>query len=63
MTTNLRRGSATIYQFPARGRFAVAGDQSESAMNQMSVRAAKIVSGGAWYHEAAIQDAERASDN
>jgi Protein of unknown function (DUF2735) len=63
MTTNFPRESATIYQFPARGRYAAAGhrDQTESAMT-MSARAAKI-SFGAWYHEAAIQEAEQGRKN
>jgi hypothetical protein len=65
MTSTLPRGSATIYQFPARGRFATAGngDQSDSAINLMAARAAKIVSGGAWYHEAAIHDDELGRSN
>jgi len=64
MTTSVSRGSATIYQFPARGRFATASsDQSESAINLMAARAAKIVSGGAWYHDAAIRDDEQGRNN
>ena len=60
MTTTFTGESAQIYQFPSRGRFSAAGhrEQSDSVVNLMSARAAKIVSGGAWYHEAAIQDAE-----
>ena len=58
MTTNLSRESAQIYQFPPRGRFAIAGqrDRSESVVNLMSARIGKIVSGGAWYHDEAIKD-------
>ena len=65
MTTSLSRGSATIYQFPARGRFATAGngEQSDSAINLMAARAAKIVSGGAWYHDVAIRDDEQGRNN
>lgn len=60
MTTNFSRESPHIYQFPARGRFAAPGhrDQSEAVVNLMSPRVGKVVSGGAWYHEEAIQDAE-----
>jgi hypothetical protein len=65
MTTNFPGESAKIFQFPARGRFAAADsrDQSESAKNLMSPRVAKITFGGAWYHDAAIQDAERPRQN
>jgi len=58
MTTNVQGGSATIYQFPARGRFAPrAGNQdSEQAT---APRAARVVFGSGWYHDEAIE-AERA---
>ncbi len=52
--------SATIYEFPVRGRF-IAGSQREemkSATNLLSSRASKTVIGGSWYHEEAIE-AER----
>lgn len=65
MTSHLPRESAQIYQFPARGRFAAAShrDQSESVVNLMSPRVGKTVLGGAWYHEAAIQDSEQGRTN
>jgi hypothetical protein len=56
--------SAKIYEFPARGRFAVADDRREDpnlAPNYSSPRGAKI-SSGAWYHEEAVE-AERAPKN
>jgi hypothetical protein len=52
-------GSATIYTFPPRGRFALR-DQSQnftSAANVQLPRGVKLVSGSGWYHDAAIQDA------
>lgn len=62
MTVNANRGSAKIYEFPARGRFAQ-NDRVESdgaAANSMTLpRAARLVSGGAWYHDEAIQQAEK----
>jgi Protein of unknown function (DUF2735) len=63
MTTNFDRGSATIYQFPVRGRFAESsrGDESNAAANAPQV--AKIVFGSGWYHDEAIQEAERARKN
>jgi hypothetical protein len=61
MTTELYRGSAKIYQFPAGGRatFGARGEQaadSRFAPNLSPVSASKTTFGGAWYHEAAIQD-------
>jgi len=61
MTTSHDRGSAEIYQFPPRGRFAVdRRDESKSAACIASTRLATIAFGGSWYHEEAIQEAERA---
>ena len=57
MTTPTRE-SATIYQFPARGRFA-ATTETRSTLP----RAIKAVVTGAWYHDEAIrmEDTYRAS--
>jgi Protein of unknown function (DUF2735) len=62
MTMNFDRPSAEIYQFPLRGRFAVAGhrDQSEHATGVASSPVATTAFGGNWYHEEAIREAERA---
>lgn len=62
MTMNQDRRSAEIYQFPPRGRFAVAGqyDESESVSGLALSRLATTAIGGNWYHEEAIRDAERA---
>ena len=54
-------GSAQIYAFPPRGRFALAKEQD--AMQSVGVKPAhgvKIAFGSGWYHEAAIEDAARA---
>ena len=51
-------GSAQIYAFPPRGRFALA--KAHDAMESAGVKTAsgvKIASGNGWYHEAAIEDA------
>jgi hypothetical protein len=51
-------GSAQIYAFPPRGRFALA--KAHDAMESAGVKTAsgvKIASGSGWYHEAAIEDA------
>ncbi len=52
--TTLDHGSATIYQFPARGRFAVSAERND--LSDALPRGAKVaVSGGAWYHDEAIR--------
>jgi len=64
MTTNSDRASATIYQFPARGRFAASVQRDETpTANLTSQQVVKAAGGSGWYHEAAIEDAERAHKN
>jgi hypothetical protein len=61
MTTSLNQGSAKIYQFPAGGRAALGGhryDETKAATDLASSRAVEVAVGGAWYHDAAIQDAK-----
>jgi hypothetical protein len=62
MTTSPSPGSATIYQFPARVRAAVGGRREEmiSAADFASPWIAKAAFGSGWYHEEAIEEAERA---
>jgi len=59
------RGSAKIYEFPARGRFAAGGDldENKSAATFTAPRVAQAVFGSAWYHDAAVQEAEQARKN
>jgi Protein of unknown function (DUF2735) len=54
-------GSAKVYQFPARGRFAASTQReaSDRAAAATLPRDVKIVAGSAWYHDEAIQVAER----
>ena len=49
-------------QFPPRGRFAVAGrrDEAKSAAGIALSRLTTTAFSGSWYHEEAIQEAERA---
>lgn len=54
------RKSATIYQFPVRGRFAAG--REEDAKSNATPRYAKAAFGGGWYHDEAIQE-ERAQKN
>jgi hypothetical protein len=64
MTTNSSRESAEIYQFPARGRFAAGVQRSEKpADNLTSEQVVKAAVGSGWYHEAAIEEAERSRKN
>ena len=64
MTTNLDQASAQIIQFPARGRFAVAAQLVESqAVDAAASRVARIAIGSAWYHDEAIEQAERDRKN
>jgi Protein of unknown function (DUF2735) len=64
MTTNIS-GSAKIYTFPPRGRFAmgsqVAGERdSDIATGAAMQPSFKVASGSGWYHEAAVQEAAKA---
>ena len=59
MATNAG-GSATIYQFPARGRYAVGAVSNEA--ERVSAQPVHIVFGNSWYHDEAIE-AERARKN
>jgi hypothetical protein len=61
MTTNISTGSAQIFQFPPRGRFALnARDDIKTVV--ATAPAVRVVSSG-WYHDAAIQEAEHARSN
>ncbi len=62
MTNNYQGGSATIYQFPARGRFVVDRRRDEAAKTATS-RIVQTACGSAWYHEEAIAEAEQATNN
>ena len=53
-------GSAKIYTFPPRGRFAASGQRQDVApVANAPLTAVKIVSGSGWYHEDAIQTEQR----
>jgi hypothetical protein len=67
--TTTQRGSAKIYQakiyqFPARGRLALGRAEPAAnltAPNPAPLRVANAACGSAWYHEAAVQEAEQSS--
>lgn len=62
--TNTQPVSATIYQFPARGRFAANGSrgnaQSSNSLN--APRLAMTACGSSWYHEDAIREDANSED-
>lgn len=71
MNTSLNHGSANIYQFPAGGRSALGGRRYETAKtftdktfpdnaanDLASSRVSEVAVGGAWYHDAAIQESK-----
>jgi hypothetical protein len=60
MTTNVPQGSAQIFTFPPRGRFAVGGaDSAQNKPANFTTHHAVIVgAGGAWYHDEAVRDDE-----
>jgi len=64
MTTQTQRESATIYQFPARGRFASAKAFDARPQSQAVIsRDVQTALGGAWYHDEAIRDAQEPRKN
>jgi hypothetical protein len=59
MNTSLNHGSARIYQFPVGGRAALVRRPDETtASTDLASRVSEAVFGGAWYHEAAIQESK-----
>lgn len=64
MTSNFQRESAKIYQFPVRGHFVASAQFSDlkPVGALMSAQVADSVSGN-WYHDEAIQEAERTRKN
>jgi hypothetical protein len=60
MNNSLNHGSARIYQFPVGGRAALASSRPEEtkASLDLASRVSETVFGGAWYHEAAIQESK-----
>jgi hypothetical protein len=62
MTSNIERDTATIYQFPLRGRFAPLSPFADSTQASALVpsRATAAALDGSWYHAEAILEAELA---
>lgn len=61
MTASFHGGSAKIYHFPKGGRAGLAAQrpQAKPAEDFAALAAARIISGDAWYHEAALKDGDR----
>ena len=60
MNTSLNHGSARIYQVPVGGRAGLgvrSPDQAKTSTD-LAARVSETVFGGAWYHEAAIQESK-----
>jgi hypothetical protein len=55
-------GSATVYTFPPRGRFALRSPGENPAADVQLPRGAKLVAGSGWYHDAAIQESDKAAN-
>jgi Protein of unknown function (DUF2735) len=63
MNSSLNHGSARIYQFPAGGRAALGGSrygEAKPAVEQGAPGTSGVTVGGAWYHDAAIQESKPA---
>jgi hypothetical protein len=58
MPDGLPRQSARIYAFTAKGSLSETRTRSGERMHKQSGLPANAVFGSAWYHEAAIADAE-----
>ncbi len=61
MNTSLNHGSAKIYQFPIGGRSALGirrHEETQSSADLASSPMSEVAVGGAWYHDAAIQESK-----
>ena len=65
MNSSLNQGSAKIYLFPAGGRAALGGHrygEAKPAVEQGLPRMTEVSVGGAWYHDAAIEESKPARE-
>jgi hypothetical protein len=64
MTASSFGGTAKIYQFPKGGRAGLsAGRYETKPADEFALRVATVASGGAWYHEEAVREAEHPRKN
>jgi hypothetical protein len=64
MTTNVPQGSAQIFKFPPRGRFATGGNDSTQTKSAPTFTPQPVSAAfGAWYHDEAVREAELPRNN
>jgi hypothetical protein len=64
MTASSFEGTAKIYQFPKGGRAGLnSGRYQAKPADAFGQAVANITSGGAWYHEEAVREADHARKN
>ncbi|MBR0692897.1 DUF2735 domain-containing protein [Bradyrhizobium lablabi] len=64
ITSGLNQGSAKIYQFPSGGRAALGGrPYSERTALELAAQVETASCSDSWYHQAAIDDANRGQDH
>jgi hypothetical protein len=61
MATSISPGSARIYEFPRRGRFAARNESPERT--NLEAQAAVTAVGDCWYHDAAIAEEAQPRSN
>ena len=61
MSTDIQRESARVYAFPVRARKSgsCANEQAASVVELAARRLPKVDFGSGWYHEAAIEEAQK----
>ena len=61
MSTTAHRETATLYAFPSGGRANRGGSRKGAPAHPPPAKIAQAECGSGWYHEAAVEEAERAS--
>ncbi|NEU12901.1 DUF2735 domain-containing protein [Methylobacterium sp. BTF04] len=59
MTTSVRHETAKIYAFPQRGRMIDGRRDAEKAPEDLRLQRGPTIDCGSWYHQAAVQEADR----
>jgi hypothetical protein len=65
MATNVPQGSAQIFKFPPRGRFATEGNKSAQnrPANFTTQQTAIVCGAAAWYHDEAVREDDQPRKN
>jgi len=61
MSTTAHRETAMLYAFPSGGRASRGGNRKGAPEHLPPAKIAQAECGSGWYHEAAVEEAERAS--